>query len=341
MSNRYVIVQWNRHKKLYDIFMLAAIVLYLAVYLGLGFLLHRHPSEISVPVLVLRALGSLAIVLLHIVLSIGPLCRLDPRFTPLLYNRRHLGIGFFIIVLLHFVIALGYYGGFGSLNPLSALLAGSGTTGISFELYGFLAFLIFFVMAATSHDFWLANLGPRFWKMLHMCVYGAYVLVLLHVVNGAMQDRAGLLAPLLLAAGVLWLCAIHIAAGLRERDGDGGHRARSGWVDVCDVEEIPESRARVVCIGSGERIAIVKHNGKVTAVSNVCSHQGGPLGEGQVVDGCLTCPWHGYQYDPASGKSPPPYTEQVKVYEVRVDGQRVMLNPEPIDTESETLHGNT
>mgnify|MGYP003753304843 CR=1 FL=1 len=45
---------------------------------------------------------------------------------------------------------------------------------------------------------------------------------------------------------------------------------------------------------------------------NVCKHQMGPLGEGKIIDGCITCPWHGYQYLPANGQSPPPFTEMVK-----------------------------
>ena len=43
-------------------------------------------------------------------------------------------------------------------------------------------------MAATSHDYWLAFLSPRVWKALHMALYVAYGLVVMHVALGAMQD---------------------------------------------------------------------------------------------------------------------------------------------------------
>ncbi|MFI4871493.1 MAG: Rieske 2Fe-2S domain-containing protein [Phycisphaerales bacterium JB061] len=337
MSNRYVLVQWNAHKKVYDLAIAFTVVAYLAVFVGIGMATHTPPSEFSPPVLLIRAFGSLAIVMLHIILSIGPLCRLDERFAPLLYNRRHLGVAFFFVVLMHFVLVLGFYGGFGNTNPLSAVLAGTG--GVPFEFFGFLAFLVFFLMAATSHDFWLANLGPRFWKALHMGVYVAYFLVILHVALGPLQDKGSPLVASLLMAGAAWLGSLHIAAGQRERQADRESLTHANWVDVCDVSEIPESRARVVRVGDGERIAVVRHNGNVTAVSNVCSHQGGPLGEGQVIDGCLTCPWHGYQYDPATGCSPPPYTEKVNTYEVRVEGSRVMLNPNPSGTSKEATDG--
>lgn len=52
----------------------------------------------------------------------------------------------------------------------------------------------------------------------------------------------------------------------------------------------------------GERIvAVFRHEGNWFAIDAMCSHQGGPLAEGTVKDGCVTCPWHGWQYDLATG----------------------------------------
>jgi len=100
------------------------------------------------------------------------------------------------------------------------------------------------------------------------------------------------------------------------------------FVDACAVADIPENRARIVCL-SGERVAIFKYDGKVSAVSNVCQHQNGPLGEGKILDGCITCPWHGYQYLPQTGASPPPFVEKVPTFNVRVKNGRVLVQPKP------------
>jgi nitrite reductase/ring-hydroxylating ferredoxin subunit len=97
---------------------------------------------------------------------------------------------------------------------------------------------------------------------------------------------------------------------------------------VCRLGDIREKRARIVTLG-GERVAVFRYDGKVSAISNVCQHQNGPLGEGKIVDGCITCPWHGYQYLPASGASPPPFTEKVPTFRVRLDGDRVLVDPRP------------
>ena len=88
------------------------------------------------------------------------------------------------------------------------------------------------------------------------------------------------------------------------------------------------TRAKIIS-ANGERIAIFKYDGKLSAVSNVCKHQNGPLGEGKIVDGCITCPWHGYQYLPQNGQSPPPFKERVSTYDVRLEKNTVWLNPKP------------
>jgi len=204
-------------------------------------------------------------------------------------------------------------------------------SGMPFEVFGFLALLVFFVMAATSHDFWLANLGPRLWKTLHTAVYAAYGLVLLHVVFGALQSERSPLFAALLLAGAAVVGALHVVAGVREVRRDTAAAASDAeWVDVCAVDDLERDAGRVVCLRNRERIAVFRHEGGVSAVSNLCAHQGGPLGEGRVVGGCITCPWHGYQYVPSNGQSPPPYTERIPTYRVRIDGGRVLVHRDPL-----------
>ena len=55
----------------------------------------------------------------------------------------------------------------------------------------------------------------------------------------------------------------------------------------------------------------------------------GPLGEGKIIDGCIHCPWHGYQYLPENGQSPAPFTEKVKTFETKILNGKVWVNPNP------------
>ncbi|WP_370198074.1 Rieske (2Fe-2S) protein, partial [Roseibium sp.] len=56
-------------------------------------------------------------------------------------------------------------------------------------------------------------------------------------------------------------------------------------------------------------------------------HQNGPLGEGKVLWGCITCPWHGYQYNLADGCAPAPFTEKIATYKLKLVGSTVLLDP--------------
>jgi nitrite reductase/ring-hydroxylating ferredoxin subunit len=199
-----------------------------------------------------------------------------------------------------------------------------------FELFGLAALLILFLMAATSHDFWLHNLTPQIWKRMHMSVYAAYALVFAHVGLGALQAETSPILAGMLAVGAVTLCVLHVKAAAREAAADReiSTPEPDGFSRACSVESIPESRAKVITMGS-ERIAVFKHQGKVSALSNVCRHQNGPLGEGRIIDGCVTCPWHGYQYDPETGVSPPPFDDRVATFPVKIIGGDVWVQACP------------
>lgn len=337
MSASYTWVQWNKHKYMYDMVLAGAVVGYLAVFIGISMATYSGEHAISPLILLIRATGTLAVLMLTLILSVGPLARLWPtRFAPMLYNRRHFGVATFFVALTHGTLVMLWYGSFGKVNPLAAMLTMNprydSWVGFPFEVLGILALTILFFLAATSHDFWLKNLSPRLWKSLHMSVYLAYGLIVLHVVLGVVQSERSGLYPLLVLVAAVGLAVLHIFVGMKEhkRDSHNLPQQADGWVDVAAANDIPEGRAVVFKIKGCERIAVFKHEGRVSAVSNVCAHQAGPLGEGKIVDGCITCPWHGYQYRPESGQSPPPYTEKIPTYAVRIRGQRVEVDPTPL-----------
>lgn len=335
MSLTYSAVGWNRQKKIYDLVLVGSIVTYLGLFIGLGAWLNPYAT---IETLLIRGFGTCALLLLHIVLIIGPLCRIDPRFLPLLYNRRHLGVTTFVLGLAHAGLAIFQFHALGDLNPFVSLLISNtrfGSLGnFPFQQLGLGALVILFLMAATSHDFWLANLSAPVWKRLHMLVYVAYALLIAHVTLGVLQAEHSPMLAAALGLGLVTVITMHLIAARRERSTDDEQDANknitaTGFVDVCAVEAIPEKRARIITLG-GERVAVFKYDGCVSALSNVCQHQNGPLGEGRVIDGCVTCPWHGFQYLPETGASPPPFGERVPTFRVRVERGRVLVDPRPL-----------
>ncbi len=328
MSAKYRPVGWTPAKRLYD----AVLVLAVGGYLLLFAAIAARVGAIDDQTIGIRAQGTAAFLLLTLALAIGPLARLDPRFLPLLYNRRHLGVLTFIVALAHAMDVLGWYFAFSPTAPLVAMLSSEPSLGQvqggPFVVFGVLALLILFALAATSHDFWLAFLTPPLWKALHMAIYGAYALVVAHVALGALQSARSPGLALVVVASALGLVALHATAGWRQRPRDAAF-GTSPWIDAAGIAEIAEGAGLVVHPPGAEAVAIFRHQGRLSAVSNLCAHQNGPLGEGRVVDGCITCPWHGFQYRLEDGCAPAPYTEKLATYALRLAGDRVLLDPRP------------
>ena len=108
-------------------------------------------------------------------------------------------------------------------------------------------------------------------------------------------------------------------------------RATGAWHPVSAVDVPGEARVRSVTV-AGRSIALTRCGGTLGALDNHCPHQGGPLGEGSIEKGLLRCPWHGYDYDPLTGRAPGEFADTVTSYDVeeRDDGVYVRL-PERVE----------
>ena len=101
------------------------------------------------------------------------------------------------------------------------------------------------------------------------------------------------------------------------------------WHRVLDHDELAEGRVKPVTCAR-QTVCMTRHEGQYAALDNRCPHQGGPLGEGSIENGWLRCPWHGWDYDPLTGKPPGGYSDGVATYpvEVREDGIYVGFHEE-------------
>lgn len=139
-------------------------------------------------------------------------------------------------------------------------------------MLGISALLIFAVMAFTSHNYWLHRFTPRVWKALHMAVYAAYALIVLHVILGELSSKSRMdenFDSIILIACVIALATIHLGATAREKRIDKRlwpiirGAVPGSWIDTGLADDIPEGRARIVVPPNGERIAVFRYNGTV------------------------------------------------------------------------------
>src|SRR5439155_27349355 len=90
------------------------------------------------------------------------------------------------------------------------------------------------------------------------------------------------------------------------------------WV-VVDLPEMDVGRVTTVVAG-GRALCVTRTADGWGVLDNRCPDQGGPLGDGQLENGYVICPWHAYEYDPTTGQPPPGFPEAATCYPTRRAG---------------------
>ena len=113
------------------------------------------------------------------------------------------------------------------------------------------------------------------------------------------------------------------------------------YIKVCSLAELPNDSQKIVQVGV-QKVALFHFNNEITAIANACLHKAGPLGLGLVekkYDGLyVTCPWHGWEYNIKTGSAPPGYKDQQALYEVKVEGDDVLVSASPITKAHRAMH---
>jgi hypothetical protein len=300
MSIHYRAVEWNRVKIVYDGLIVLAVAIYIAGYLILEAWLVPPQDRPAESELYVRAFGSATFLMLTAILSIGPLSRLDRRFLPLLYNRRHFGVLTFFVATAHLAFVINWFlatdalaglasdltnwGGLRRVHRLSVRGAGHRRVRDPSHHGGDESRFL----AELPHPEGLEDAAPGPLRRLRTG-------------DDACGARRLAARPHALPAadtrGRIWhgqraACSGRaVRAGARRADGNRRRRLARRRHAAID----PDKRARIVVARGGERIAVFRDGGRIGALSNLCAHQNGPLGEGCIVDGYVTCPWHGYR----------------------------------------------
>ncbi|OYP35239.1 Rieske (2Fe-2S) protein [Rhodopirellula sp. MGV] len=102
------------------------------------------------------------------------------------------------------------------------------------------------------------------------------------------------------------------------------------WIDVASVEDLAEGQAMEV-VAQGEVIAIFRNGDQYYALDGLCAHQGGPIAKGSCSttdkgEPCVTCPWHGWQYELATGIQTINRQPLQRTFPVRENGGRIEVS---------------
>ncbi len=111
-----------------------------------------------------------------------------------------------------------------------------------------------------------------------------------------------------------------------------------GWIDVGSAEELARKPLQQIVSGR-TRIALSYKDGKFGAISGICNHSGGPLGDGTCDGDYVVCPWHGWKFHYATGEGEPGFeADRVPRYEVKVEAGRVLVSSQAVTTRNKLPH---
>ncbi len=97
-----------------------------------------------------------------------------------------------------------------------------------------------------------------------------------------------------------------------------------GYLKVAQTTEIPDGEGRSYEV-DGKAVAVFNVHGTFYALDNTCPHRGGPLGEGYLEEKVVTCPWHGWRFDVATGACSANPATQVLQYPLKVAGTDILV----------------
>ncbi|MEO5579877.1 MAG: Rieske 2Fe-2S domain-containing protein [Gemmatimonadaceae bacterium] len=101
----------------------------------------------------------------------------------------------------------------------------------------------------------------------------------------------------------------------------------SNYESVAVLDDIPDEGVLGVVKSNGERICLIRHGGRVSAVADRCSHQDFEMSLGDVLpDGTIQCAWHGARFDCSTGVvKQGPASDPLPMFDVRIDSGIVLV----------------
>jgi nitrite reductase (NADH) small subunit len=94
----------------------------------------------------------------------------------------------------------------------------------------------------------------------------------------------------------------------------------SEFVQVCPASQLPRAGDVAEFVVGGRALCVANLDGSIAVLDGVCPHEGGPLGEGVIEDGCIACPWHGYSFNPKTGICAQDSSMKAEVFESMLEG---------------------
>jgi len=107
---------------------------------------------------------------------------------------------------------------------------------------------------------------------------------------------------------------------------------RDEFVEVAGSTQLKEGRGRAVNL-NGNKIALFRSNGKVYALRDSCPHQGAPLSDGYVENGCAVCVYHEWKFRLEDGAFDHNELVKIPTFTVKEENGKIFISTDPVNTD--------
>ena len=97
------------------------------------------------------------------------------------------------------------------------------------------------------------------------------------------------------------------------------------WTKLATLGELPKDSV-IEVEHEGDLYAICNAGGEIRALSGVCPHEGGPLGQGTLIQGMIVCPWHMWEFDSRNGACLVDERLGVPAYGVKIEDTSILVD---------------
>jgi nitrite reductase (NADH) small subunit len=100
------------------------------------------------------------------------------------------------------------------------------------------------------------------------------------------------------------------------------------YARVCNLDELVDGKGQEFMV-AGRVVAVFRNGTELHALDGMCAHQGGPIAQGRLDGKCITCPWHGWQYDIANGNNILTGKQLLDRFAIEIRNGEVWIDTEP------------
>lgn len=97
------------------------------------------------------------------------------------------------------------------------------------------------------------------------------------------------------------------------------------YIRICAQSELPQPGNLREFTANGRTLCVANLDGAIRVLDGICPHEGGPLAEGTIDQGCIVCPWHSYAFNLHNGEAEGEPTLKAEVFEAKIEGGELVV----------------